>query len=184
MFFFGGNNVETWIKHRKSYHFRCPMCGYQHQPHATTLGDIAAKRVLTITDPLSGNLMHIATENPASEDDKFLNQMIEVTARDIQCEGDLQNWYSSATGAVQTWLKQEAACRSWTCWAYDPRRHEAHVDTISFDVSIQMQRGWVLGSRLTEEEAAKQPFTDFNGFISVFANYVAASRAMALSSRM
>ena len=40
-----------------------------------------------------------------------------------------------------------------------------------------LESGYVLGSFLSEEEANKTPFSDWNGLISVFANHVAASRA-------
>jgi hypothetical protein len=182
--FFGGNNVETWVKKRKSYHFRCPMCGYMHRPWATEEDDIPAKRVLTIVDPLSGELMHIPTENPASEDDRFINQMIEVTARDIKSDGDLQKWFSKASSDVQEWLKKESICRSWEMFVYNPKQHTAHVDSRLWDDSRQKTRGFVMGSCLTDIESAQQPFTDFNGLISVFANHVAASRAFSLSSKL
>jgi hypothetical protein len=39
-----------------------------------------------------------------------------------------------------------------------------------------------MGLRLTDVQAARQPFSDFNGLISVFANFVAASKVLA--SRM
>ena len=40
------------------------------------------------------------------------------------------------------------------------------------------ERGYVMGAFLSQEEAERPPFSDWNGLISVFANHVAASRAM------
>ena len=106
--FFGGNNVETWVKHKGHGWFRCPMCGYRHRPCATDdLTDVQAKWVLTLTCPMTGNLLHIPCENPASQDDRWINNMIEVAARDIKTEADVQQWWSKARGDVQEWLTRE-----------------------------------------------------------------------------
>ena len=82
--FFGGNNVETWVKHKGHAWFRCPMCGVQHKPWATDdVTDVKAKRVLTLTCPMTGNLLHIPCENPASQDDRWINNGLAVAPRDL-----------------------------------------------------------------------------------------------------
>ena len=175
--FFGGNNVETWIKANADYHFRCPMCGYLHQPWKTTSDDVPAARVLTVTHPLTGELMHIPTVNPTSEDEAWLNQMIEVTARDMKTEDDVQKWWDKAVGDVEQWLAREGVCRAWTKMPYRPEQHRAFVNTNAYDATRQVKNGYVMGLKLTDLDAARQPYTDFNGLISVFANFVAASKA-------
>ena len=37
-------------------------------------------------------------------------------------------------------------------------------------------KGYVMGSHFTSEEAAREPFSNFNELIGIFANHVAASR--------
>ena len=183
--FFGPNNAATWIQSKGRYWFRCPMCGYQHMPWADNdVVDVQAKRVLTITDPLTGNLMHIPCENPNSQDEKFIHNMIEVAARDIKTETDVQAWYSKSTGDVQKWLKNQSSCRSWEKFPYSAEKHVAYVDPKGWDATVQIERGWVMGSRLTAADTARVPFADFNGLVSVFANYVAASKAMSLAAKM
>jgi len=67
--FFGGNNVETWIKNKASRHLRCPLCGCQNPtfPRETETDDVPAQMVLTFTNPLMGELMHIPTAYPWPE---------------------------------------------------------------------------------------------------------------------
>jgi hypothetical protein len=180
--FFGANNVQTWVKCKCKYQFRCPMCGYQHQPFATPGDDVQAKRVLSVVDPVTGNMMHIPTQNPDSTDERFLNKMIEATARDIKTQDDYQQWWNSAYCDVQALLAKEAACRAWEKMPYNKASHVAYIDPNAWDETMQLNAGFVMGLRLTDVEAARQPFSDFNGLISVFANFVAASKAMA--SRM
>jgi hypothetical protein len=180
--FFGGNNVETWIKEIKGYRFRCPLCGYKHSPWKTGSEDVPAKRVLTITSPLTGEVMHIPTENPVSEDEKWINNMIEATAQKIENEGDAQQWFMKAAGNGEQRLAREGACREWRKFLYEPRQRQAFVLESAWDTSRQKKNGYLLGLKLTDIDDARQPFSDFNGLISVFANYVAASRA--LTSRM
>ena len=176
--FFGGNNVETWIKSYGGYHFRCPMCGYQHQPWKTGSDDVPAARVLTVAHPLTGELMHIPTVNPESKDEGWLNQMIEDTARDMQVEDDVQKWWDKAVGEVEQWLARESVCRAWTKLPYRPEQHRAQVNLNAYDATRQVKNGYVMGSKLTDLDAARQPYTDFNGLTSVFANFVAASKAL------
>ena len=52
------------------------------------------------------------------------------------------------------------------------------MDTNAWDATRQEQNGYVMGLKLTDLDAARQPYTDFNGLISVFANFVAASKAL------
>jgi hypothetical protein len=127
-------------------------------------------------------MMHIPTENPASEDERFLNNMIEVTARNIETQDDFQKWWNSAYGDVQAWLAKEGACRAWVKMPYNKANHVAHIDPRAWDETRQLKAGFVMGLRLTDVEAARQPCSDFNGLISVFANFVAASKVLA--SRM
>ena len=176
--FFGGNNVETWIKANAGYKFRCPMCGYLHQPWKTGSDDVPAARVLTVAHPITGELMHIPTVNPESKDEGWLNQMIEVTARNMQTEDDVQKWWDRTVGDVNQWLAREGVCRAWTKLSYRPEQHAALVNTNAYDATRQMKNGFVMGLKLTDLDSARQPYTDFNGLISVFANFVAASKAL------
>ena len=87
-----------------------------------------------------------------------------------------------AAGDVEQWLAREGACREWEKYPYEPNQHKAVVNESAWDTTRLRQNGYVLGLKLTDIDDARQPFSDFNGLISVFANYVAAGRA--LTSRM
>ena len=79
-------------------------------------------------------------------------------------------------------MEKEGACREWKQYPYDPSQHKAFVNESAWDTSRQKKNGYVLGLKLTNIDDARPLFSDFNELISVFANYVAASRAS--TSRM
>ena len=126
--------------------------------------------VLTFTNPLTGELMHIPTAYPWPEDVQWINNMKEVTARDIQNADDLQQWLGKAIGNVEQWLARESACRAWTRIPYCPSNHRAYVDENAWDATRQKQNGYVMGLKLTDVEAARHPFSDFKRLIEVFSN--------------
>ena len=83
---------------------------------------------------------------------------------------------------MQAWFAKEGACRAWVKMPYNKANHVSHIDPNAWDETRQLKAGFAMGLRLTDVEAARQSYSDFNGLISVFANFVAASRALA--SRM
>jgi len=68
--------------HLHHYHFRCPMCAIQYQPWAGK-DCVEGKRVLTVLNPLTLEPAYIVCQHPPSEDDRWLNNMVEMQARDM-----------------------------------------------------------------------------------------------------
>ena len=178
--FFGQNNVMTWIKHSRHYYFRCPMCATQHMPHAHRDSFVKGKRVLTLYSPLTDNHpRYIMCENPPSEDDRWLNNMVELQARDIKTAEDVQSWVNRSALDLENLIKKEEirAESLWQPIAFDKSRHFASYGS-DWDDSPMRERGHVLGAFLPPQEAAREPFSDWNGLIAILSNHVAASRAM------
>jgi hypothetical protein len=128
--------------------------------------------------------MHIATENPPNEEEGWINKMIEATARQIKSQADIDAWYNKTGKDMETWLAREAIPRCFVRIPYSRSTHQATVHYSEWDDSTQLQNGYVTGAKLSTDEAQKPPFSDFNGMISVFANYAAASQAYVLRSKM
>ena len=123
-------------------------------------------------------MKHIACENPPSQYDRFLASMIEVTARDIQVEDELQRFYNKASLDAQELLQRETRCVSWVQMPYTPGNRVAYVDPAIWDTDRQVQNGYVVGQHLPLVEAERRPYSESNGLTSIFAYYFAASRSI------
>ena len=175
--FFGQNNPLTWIKHKGHSWFRCPLCAIQYQPWAGT-AVVDVKRVLTVFDPLRGEPRYLGTCHPPSEDEGWLNSMIELEARKIACQADVDAWANKTAVDLSTLIRNEEiqAGNVWREIPYHTTNHQASL-TSEWDQTPMEERGFVMGSILSEQEANSVPFSDWNGLISVMANHIAASRA-------
>jgi hypothetical protein len=137
-----------------------------------------------LTNPWSGDVMHIATENPPNEEEGWINRMIEATARQISSQADVDAWFNKTGKDMKAWLAREAIPRCFAQIPYSRSTHQATVHYSEWDDSTQLRNGYVMGAQLSSEEATRTPFSDFNGMISVYANYTAAARAYALRSKI
>ena len=160
--FFGGNHVETWIMSRSLCQLRCPMCGCLYNTGQPEEGEVIAKRVLTITDPLTGKVTHIPTEELDPISQHFLNNWIELTAQDMQNQDPVP----------------EGACPFWVRLPYRPNSHTTYIDPIDWDVTRQVRAGHVLGLHLSDVEDACDTWTDWPGLITFFADAVKERRCM------
>ena len=161
--FFGGNNVDTWIRSRTGFGDRCPMCGREWRPwKRPDASDVPATRVLTLRNPLTGEWMHIPTRLSGSQNLRLINDLIEVTARDMQNESEWEQWNQEIKGDVQGWLARETTCEAWSKFPYCRSSHLSHKDRSAWDDTRQMKNKYVMGLKLTDVEAARQPFEDWD----------------------
>jgi hypothetical protein len=178
--YFGKNCDENWAKHNRKYQFRCACCGAQHQPHA---GDeettVKAARVLTLVNPITMHTQFIPCINPASEDERWNNHPVENAARAISTEADLKKWYERSALDLSELLAREAlpADEVFRRIPYDPSRHLYNVDDTVWNTEPMRRNGYVLGNFLPKSTLPREPFSDFNGLISIMANHCAAARA-------
>jgi hypothetical protein len=180
--FFGQNNEQSWIKHNDHYWFRCPMCAIQYQPWGGK-DCVKAKRVLTIFNPVTDEFSYIPTEHPPSEDERWLNNMIELEARNIQSQEDVDAWVNRSALDLDKLIKAEEmkASNIWRKIPYSKANHTAYF-TSEWNDKPMLERGYVMGSILPAEDAAHDPFSDWNGLISIMANHIAASRVQLRTS--
>jgi hypothetical protein len=134
--------------------------------------------VLTLVNPVTGVLSHSATSNPPSEDERWINNMVELEARQIASQADVDAWLNKSALDLNALIEaEEAASRDvWRQIPYTKERHIASL-TSEWDESPMKECGYVMGAFLSPVEAERPPFSDWNGLISVMANHVAASRA-------
>ena len=178
--YFGRNCIENWAKHNVKYQFRCACCGAQHQPWA---GDeettVKAAMVLTLVNPITMVTQFIPCINPASEDEKWINNQVEIAARAISTEADLNKWYERSALDLSNLLAREAlpASEVFRRIPYDPSKHEYKLDETAWNTEPMRRNGYVVGNFLPKSALPRDPFSDFNGLIAVMANHCAAARA-------
>jgi hypothetical protein len=171
--FFGGNNKETWIESFTGFELRCPMCGCERRTSQTPhdASDVQATRVLTMRNPLTGEWMHIPTALSGSENWRLINNLIEVTARDMQNEGDWEQWDQDIHGEVEHWLARESTCEAWLKFPYCRTNHLSYVDPSAWDDTKQLENKYIMGLKLTDIEGARQPFEDFRKLFREFHDF-------------
>jgi len=162
------------------YHFLCPMCAIQYQPWAGK-DCVEGKRVLTVFNPITLQPAYIVCQHPPSEDDRWLNNMVEVHARDIQTQEDVEAWMNRSALDLNALIQKEEshASQVWQKLSYDNQRKKGHIASFGSDFNDEpmMTKGYALGAFLPAEEASKPPFDDWKALIGILANHVAATKA-------
>ena len=179
--FFGMNDIDTWIPEIKpwglsEHRFRCPRCGDEYWPTKESGGQIKASFCITTTCPETGVVSHIPTAWPPSNDMNWINNQIEIHARDMKSDEDLEAWFNRSKCDLAKFIRKQkvplcfeklpvGSDAIWRC----QQSGKWHYEDIA-------ARGYVMGSHFTSEDAAREPFSNFNELIGIFANHVAASR--------
>jgi len=179
--FFGMNDIDTWIPQIKDWglsehRFRCPRCGDEYWPTKESDGQVKAAFCITTTCPETGDVCHIPTVWPPSNDMNWINNQIEIHARDMKSDEDLDAWFNRSKCDLAKFIREQKVplCFEKLPVGYDAiwrcqQSGKWHYQDIA-------AKGYVMGSHFTSEEAAREPFSNFNELIGIFANHVAASR--------
>ena len=179
--FFGMNDILTWIPEitpqglLSDYHFRCPRCGEFFQPSAETRGQVKAAFCITTTCPMTGDVCHIPATWPGTKDMAWVNNQIEITARNMKTEEDLDAWFNRTTCDLAKFLREQ---KIPLCFQRLPYTAGWRMSAIWQFQEIQ-KIGYVMGAHLTDVDAARAPFEHWNEMIGIFGNHVAASRSIA-----
>ncbi len=115
---------------------RCACRGVQQQPFAgTETTTVKAARVLTLVNPITMHTHFAACVKPVSEDEKWVNSQIEIAARDIKTEADLEAWYDRSLLDIAQLLEREAlpANEVFRRIPYDSSKHTYTVDETTWD---------------------------------------------------
>ena len=174
--FFGMNCSATWVQSRRRLWFKCPICGDQYHPWMSKSDSVAAKYVLSLTHPISGELELIPTSWPPSDDEKWLNNMIELAARDIRDQADLDAWYNGSKLSLAQLIDAQKIPQHFEHMVMGQRALE-RIDANTWNLEHQKQFGFH-GTQLRDVDAAQSPYSNWNELIAIVANHVAAQRAM------
>ena len=104
--FFGMN--DQWIKCAQSEHFRCPQCGHMYKPWMTKSDLYPAQKVLTVTNPLTGQTSCFPCTWADTREDNWLNMMAEVEARKIETGADLNAFLKKSAVSLSDFLARVA----------------------------------------------------------------------------
>ena len=180
--FFGMNDNLTWIPEvslegvLSDYHFKCPRCGEFFQPGSTSRGQVKAAFCITTTCPLTGAVCHIPAVWPRSLDMRWVNEQIEITARNMKTEEDLDAWHNRTTCDLAKFLREQKVPQCFQRLEFTKAAQYRMSKKWHFE---EIQKiGYVMGAHLTDLEAARAPFENWNEMIGIMGNHVAACRSI------
>ena len=92
-------STNKWIKKKTgSHHYRCPVCFRVYKPYAERGGSAktiemckAQKAVFTVNPETQEKVVFLATWG-SSQDDGYFNNLLEIAARKIESEKDLEDY--------------------------------------------------------------------------------------------
>ena len=125
------------------------------------------------TDPESGEQQNIPVTWPPSEDFKWVNTQIELSARNVQTPDDLHSWYSKSKVELKKLLDQQAVPASFVQFKWGPSIENRFSDKWGWTKFRDC--GYFMGNRLPDAVAAREPFSNWNEFIALIGNTIAAS---------
>ena len=106
-----------------------------------------------------------------------VNGQIEIHARNMKTEDDLDAWLNRTTCDLAKFLQEQKIPQRFQRLPYTK---EADWRMSSkWDFKEIKEIGYVMGVHLTDVESARAPFENWNEMIGIFANHVAASRSIA-----
>jgi hypothetical protein len=172
--FFGMNS--QWVEHMSRHWFKCPCCGEQYRPGADYKNSVEAKRVLQITDPVTGELTRIPTVWPPSEEMGWLNKQIELHARDIKTPEDVEAWHVKSTVKLHELLEKEKIPGGLA--EMRPSSDIDHRFSSLWKWEEFKARQKFYGAKYPSEATARQPYSNWTELIGLVANIIASSAAI------
>ncbi len=180
--FFGRNDAMTWPQEFAHYWFRCPRCGRLHSPGSTKKGQIdKLAYVIMLVDPETQAVSHIPTVWPPSEEKQWLNNMIELQARDIQTPSDLDAWYNRSKLDLHLLIEREQTPKQFQRFEWDSG---LEFMMSKYNFAPIKERGFFYGAHLDRATAEGSLFSNWTELISLCANVVASTRVMLSNSRL
>ena len=174
--FFGQNDGMTWPEEHGHYRFRCPSRGRKAQPWTTMSGQVQGLGfVLTITDPITEEVTHIPTVWPPTQDEQWVNNMIEMTARDIKTAEDAQAWRSKSALDLHELIQRARIPKAFKAIPWKPENE--HMLT-KFKWQQIAERGFFYGDYLDTAVLSQGIYSNWSELINSCANHVAATRAV------
>jgi len=173
---------DMWVEHVRSYHFKCPKCGEDCRPKSDYKDALPYSFVLTCTDPQTGLQQALPCAWPPSSDTQWINKQIELHARQVKTPEDVESWNNGSNIALSKLLAERAIPYSFRRIPSDASIE--HRFSSNWKYEVYKQQGFFWGSVLSEEAASLPPYSNWNELIGLFANPVAASRAIVKRSAL
>jgi len=183
--FYGMNDAMTWVPEitqwgLSDYHFRCPRCGEQYSPGTTKKGEVAASFCMSITDPTTGVVEHVPCAWPPSPNLEWINNQIEIHARDMKTEADLDGWLNRTKLDIKKLIQEQSVPGYFDKLPVGENCIWRCEESGKWHLAPIKERGYVMGRHFTDVEAARQPYNNWNELIGIFASHLRANREMAL----
>ena len=172
--FYGLNDM--WVEHKYSYHFKCPKCGEDYKPASGYKDALPYAFVLTCIDPQTGLQQALPCTWPPSQDMQWLNKQIELHARQVKTPEDVESWNNGNKIALSKLLAERAIPDSFRRIPWDTSIENRFSSNWNYEV--YKEQGFFWGSVLSETDANKPPYSNWNELTGLFANAVAPSRAI------
>jgi hypothetical protein len=173
--YFGMN--DQWIKRKCSWHFKCPACGEQYRPAADYKGSSDFSLVIGLTDPETGQPSFIPATWPPSNEQGWVNKMVELHASQLKDEGDLVLWNSKAKKDLKQLINNQRIPSFFTQIPYDGTKIANRLSSQWAHEPI-MEKGYFTGAFLSAEDAKQPAYRNWNELIGLIANCVASARAL------
>ena len=170
--FFGLNS--QWVKKRTSEHFRCPRCGAFYKPSSTQVGGLCF--VLQFPNAATGELVRIPTSWPPSSEQGWINKQIELQARMVTAEADVQAWHNKTVLDLDKLIAHQKIPAGFT--RFVPSSDIDHRFDGQWGWTEFKARGEYWGSILPADTLELPIFNSWDTLIGLIANNTVAAQAV------
>ena len=172
--FFGMNH--SWVKHVEREKFRCPQCGLEYLPWSVAKGQVMAQKVVTITCPITGDVMHLPVSWPSGAEDGWLLRAVEDKAAEIAPLAEFSAAIASENHAAIEDLAHKIGVPTafsllpWNSWA------ENAFDSVKYPPSqwLHLKQAGVWGAKMDLSPGKFVLFDDMPLLIKLLSQSVAS----------
>ena len=180
--FYGMNDAMTWIAEilaggtLSDYHFRCPRCGEENKPTTAGKNQVKASFCMSITDPETGVVEHVPVTWPPSNDLAWINNQIEIHARQMETPADLDAWMNRSCLDIKKLIQEQSIPGHFVKLSVGQDAIWRCEQSNKWNMAPIKERGYVMGRHFTDIESAREPYSNWNELIGIFASHLRASR--------
>jgi hypothetical protein len=171
--YFGLNS--EWVRHKHKEWFKCPACGKKYSPQSTAHGEVDRLAfVLQLPNVLTGDMNLIPTNWPPSDETGWICKMIEIEARKVKTQADIELWRAKSALNLQELINAQRIPLNFEEMTPDPEIDGLFSEAWAWTEFKQRKyRGTFL-----PKEWEIIPFEDWTEIIALLADVVAAERAV------
>jgi predicted RNA-binding Zn-ribbon protein involved in translation (DUF1610 family) len=180
--FFGMNDALTWVQEINKWgefsdsHFRCPRCGEEYKPTTAGKNQVKASFCMSITDPETGVVEHVPVTWPPSNDLAWINNQIEIHARQMETPADLDAWMNRSCLNIKKLIQEQSIPGHFEKLSVGQNAIWRCEQSNKWNSAPIKERGYVMGRHFSDIESARAPYSNWNELIGIFASHLRASR--------